>query len=67
MLKINYGGKDIVRSGHYGSPWWDKVWKLLKRDRGYTDDQASAFLNITDTLIRLDMYHESFWRSRNVK
>ena len=67
MLKVNFGGKDIVKSGYYASPWWDKVWKLLKRDRGYTDEQATTFLNMTDTLIRLDLYPEHFWRGRDVK
>lgn len=67
MIKVNFAGEDILKPGFLGFPWWDKLWRTLKRDRGYTEEQTRAFLKITDTLIRLDMHEECLWRARYVK
>lgn len=67
MIKVNFAGKYILKPGFLANPWWDKLNRILKRDRGYTEDQVRAFLMLTDTLIRLNMHEECLWRARYVK
>ena len=62
MIKINYNGRDIYKPGYCGHAWWNHIWKLLKKDHRYTEQQITAFLKITDTLIRLDLHGEQLWR-----
>ena len=66
-IKINYGGLPITKPGYYANPWWDVIWRKLKRDRNFSDDKVTAFLDLTDTLIRLNLYPEHLWKGRNVK
>ena len=66
-LKVNYNGLPIYKPGYYGCPWWDKIWKELGRERGYSQDDIHIFLKMTDTLIRLDLHSERLWRQRDVK
>lgn len=67
VIKVNYGGKDIIKTGYYGYPWWNYVHKKLKAKHNYSDEQITAFLHLIDTLIRLDLHIEYLWRQRSVK
>ena len=66
-ININFRGPTIRKPGYYGDPWWDHIWRLLRYDRNFTEEQITAFLTMTDTLIRLDMHQEGLWKGRNVK
>jgi len=66
-IKVNFAGRDILKTGYYGCPWWDRMWRELSRDRGYSKEDIDRFLLLTDTLIRLDLHEERLWRQRNVK
>ncbi len=67
IMKVNFGGLQILKPGYYGCPWWDHVWRDLKRKRGFSEKKINAFLLMTDTLIRLDLHDEGLWRQRSVK
>ena len=67
MLKINFSGMAIYKPGYYGCPWWDHIWRKLRRERKFNDQQITTFLKMTDTLIRLDLHEERLWRQRDVK
>lgn len=66
-VNINFSGLAIKKPGYYGCPWWDHIWRLLRRDRKFNDQQITAFLKFTDTLIRLNLHEEKLWRQRDVK
>lgn len=63
-IKVNFGGLAIRKPGYYGWPWWDQLQKKLK-ELNYNKDQIVAFIQLQDTLIRLDMHKEGFWKGQN--
>jgi len=62
-INVNFSGLSIRRPGYYGDPWWDQLNRTLK-ELNYNEEQRMAFLKLQDTLIRLDMHKEGFWKGR---
>lgn len=64
-IRINFAGRDILKPGYYGNPWWDRLMRILRYKRNYSKEQITAFLRFNDTLLRLDIHQPEFWRDKN--
>jgi len=65
-VNINFAGLAIRRPGYYGWPWWDELNRELKR-LNYTLPQREVFIKLQDTLLRLDLQSDGFWRGNSAK